>query len=78
MQAREVAVVVGGGPVGLTAALIMERKGFAVTLLERQTLQDAQRFRKQTVGLEPSSVDFLETILTGQRLEFCSRSIFEF
>lgn len=30
------AVVVGGGPVGLVAAILLKRKGFAVTLLERE------------------------------------------
>lgn len=31
------AVVVGGGPVGLVAAILLKRKGFAVTLLERES-----------------------------------------
>lgn len=30
------AVVVGGGPVGLVAAILLKRKGFGVTLLERE------------------------------------------
>lgn len=30
------AVIVGGGPVGLVAAILLKRKGFAVTLLERE------------------------------------------
>ena len=31
------AVVVGGGPVGLVAAILLKRKGFSVTLLERES-----------------------------------------
>ena len=51
-------IVIGGGPAGSTAATMLARRGFAVTLLERE------RFPREHVGesLLPASMPILEAL----------------
>ena len=50
--AKKTAVVVGGGPAGLAAALALAHRGVGVTVLEKRAALDANRAQGYVFGLD--------------------------
>ena len=59
--------IVGGGPAGLTLALLLEREGIECVVLENRTREYAER-RVRAGLLEHNTVELLHELGVGERL----------
>ena len=87
---KRTVLIIGGGPAGITAALRLSGRGYAVTLLEQrfelggrlisssESAESTDAIPPVVLGCHKATLSLLETLGTARQVRFSNRLRFEF